>query len=293
MINFLLVDAFTEQKFAGNACSVVLVNQFPVDSLMLSMAKEFNQSETSFVEKTKETNKFNVRYFTTSSEIPLAGHPTIATAKALLHLNLIILNDASNLTTIQFNLIEGPIDVEIQHDLKKNVDLIVMKQRKPKFFSLHDPDVVLPFFGLEKSDLFPDSLIQTVSTGTKQMMIFLKDKKSLQKAEVSNQKALDSYKDSSDFFCPFLFTMEGIKNGKTFARMIGYGQEDAATGSATGAMSAYLWKYGFLDERKFIAEQGHWLGRPSEIHVEVSGRRDDVEWVKIGGNAAVVLEGLI
>jgi trans-2,3-dihydro-3-hydroxyanthranilate isomerase len=67
--------------------------------------------------------------------------------------------------------------------------------------------------------------------------------------------------------------------------------EDPFTGSATGGMAAYLWHYGLIDEPTFIAEQGHWLHRPGQATVEVVGPRDDIETVKVGGGAVVVLRG--
>jgi trans-2,3-dihydro-3-hydroxyanthranilate isomerase len=82
--------------------------------------------------------------------------------------------------------------------------------------------------------------------------------------------------------------------GQTFARHFGTPSdisEGPATGSATGGMAAYLWRYHLIAQPTFIAEQGHWMKRPSQISVEVVGPRDAIETVKIGGSAVVVLEG--
>jgi len=67
--------------------------------------------------------------------------------------------------------------------------------------------------------------------------------------------------------------------------------EDPFTGSATGGMAAYLWHYEMIDQPCFIAEQGHWIGRPGEASVEVVGPRHDIETVKVGGSAVAVLRG--
>ena len=58
-------------------------------------------------------------------------------------------------------------------------------------------------------------------------------------------------------------------------------------------MAAFLWRYGLLDEPYFTAEQGHWMNRPGEAHVEVVGPRDDVQAVKVGGSAVLVTEGVL
>jgi trans-2,3-dihydro-3-hydroxyanthranilate isomerase len=67
--------------------------------------------------------------------------------------------------------------------------------------------------------------------------------------------------------------------------------EDPFTGSATGGMAAYLWRYGLLDQPTFIAEQGHWMGRPGQATVEVIGPRDDIETVRVGGSAVTIVRG--
>ena len=81
---FLLVDAFTDTALGGNPCAVVLDADDLSPDQMQRLAREFNQSETAFVRRSAVA-EFGVRYFTPSEEIPLAGHPTIATLTALLH----------------------------------------------------------------------------------------------------------------------------------------------------------------------------------------------------------------
>jgi trans-2,3-dihydro-3-hydroxyanthranilate isomerase len=56
-------------------------------------------------------------------------------------------------------------------------------------------------------------------------------------------------------------------------------------------MTAFLWKYGFLKEPKFVAEQGHWMGRPGRASVEVIGARDSIEGAAVAGTAVTVVRG--
>ena len=67
--------------------------------------------------------------------------------------------------------------------------------------------------------------------------------------------------------------------------------EDPFTGSATGGMAAYLWHYRLIQQPRFIAQQGQWLNRPGEAMVEIVGPPDDIETVKVGGEAVTVLRG--
>ena len=152
----------------------------------------------------------------------------------------------------------------------------------------------MPLFHLTEDDLLPDAPIQTVSTGTPQLMIPLKGLNALKRARM-NFPAYAEYKKSSDFFSPHLFCLSGATSeGDTFARHFGVPPdtvEDPFTGSATGGMAAYLWHYGYLDTPTFKAEQGHWMHRPGLAHVEVTGPRNDIHGVKVGGSAVLVMQG--
>jgi len=259
------------------------------DETMLAIAKEMNLSETSFVWR-MDDGRFRARYFTPAEEIPMAGHPTIATIYALLDSGRLELD--GDYLKLPLVLRDGPIEVEIFSKGNK-VERIVMSQRKPQFLSTYKPADVLPAFGLDESDLLPNAVIQTVSTGTPQLMVPIKDLDSLRKASLNLEKYA-VLRDVSDFFCPHLFCLKGVENGATFARDFGLppdAMEDPFTGSATGGMAAYLWHYGLIESPTFIAEQGHWMSRPGEGYVEVIGPRENIQTVKVGGAGVTVLRG--
>lgn len=70
--------------------------------------------------------------------------------------------------------------------------------------------------------------------------------------------------------------------------------EDPFTGSATGGIAAYLWRYGLIEGPTFTAEQGHWMDRPGIASVEVIGPPNDITAVKVGSAAvAVLLEEIV
>ena len=98
-----------------------------------------------------------------------------------------------------------------------------------------------------------------------------------------------------DFFSVHLFCVEGVtETGDTFARHFGVPPdtfEDPFTGSATGCMGAYVWRYGLMETPRFVAEQGHWMDRPGRAQVEVLGPREDIESVRVGGPGVTVLRG--
>ena len=69
--------------------------------------------------------------------------------------------------------------------------------------------------------------------------------------------------------------------------------EDPVTGSATGGMAAYLWRQGLVREAAYTVEQGHIMGRPGLVEVEVEGEGDTPTTVRIAGTAVTVLRGTI
>ncbi len=286
---FMQVDAFTQTRLGGNPCAILFDTEDLNASTMLAVAREMNLSETSFVRRS-DVADFGARYFTPAEEIPLAGHPTIATIYALVESGRLQLSGERTLVTLE--LLEGPIEVEVFAQ-NGQVQRVVMKQRKPVFLKQYTAEQVMPVFGLLPSDVLPIVPIQTVSTGTPQLMVPLKDKEALKRANV-DIPAYTRLRDASDFFSPHLFVLGGVEQGDTYARHFGVPPdtpEDPFTGSATGGMAAYIWRYGLLDQPTFKAEQGHWMQRPGLAHVEVIGSRQDIEAVKVGGSAVTVLMG--
>src|SRR5579885_3562916 len=76
-----VVDAFADAPFTGNPAGVVFVDDPRDDAWRAAVAREFNHSETAFVEP--EGDDFRLRWFTPSVEVPLCGHATLAAAHAL------------------------------------------------------------------------------------------------------------------------------------------------------------------------------------------------------------------
>lgn len=286
---FMQVDAFTKRPLAGNPCAIIFNADSLSDEQMLAIAKEMNLSETAFVLQSSMAD-VRARYFTPAEEIPLAGHPTIATIHALVETGQIQLQ--GDYTKISLELQVGPIPIEIY---KTGADVrVVMNQKKPDFLATFSPEVVMPHFGLEPADCLPNVPLQIVSTGTPQLMIPVRSIDVLRRLQV-NGATYPHFRQKAGFFGPHLFCLEGAtKEGDTFARHPGFAPdlaEDPFTGSATGNMAAYLWHYGLLDKPTFTAEQGHWLDRPGLAHVEVVGPPNNIETVKVGGTAVTIMRG--
>jgi trans-2,3-dihydro-3-hydroxyanthranilate isomerase len=289
---FAQVDAFSDTPFEGNPCAVVFDADDLDEPTMLAVAREMNLSETAFVRRSASAD-VGVRYFTPAEEIPLAGHPTVATVFALVETGRLVLSGAR--TAITLELRDGPVQVEVLADGGK-VRRVTMTQRRPRFLATYPAAEVLPVFGLVEADALPGVPVQTISTGTAQLMVPLRDHAALRRAAL-DVRAYAELRARGDFFSPHLFCLGGATpDGQTFARHFGVPPdtlEDPFTGSATGGMACYLWRYGLVSRPSFTAEQGHWMHRPGRAHVEVVGPPEAIQAVRVGGAAVTVMRGTL
>ena len=81
-IKTYIIDAFTQELFKGNQAAVCLLENELDEIKMLNIAKEFGFSETAFVIR-QNASSFSIRYFSPVKEIPLCGHATLASSKAI------------------------------------------------------------------------------------------------------------------------------------------------------------------------------------------------------------------
>lgn len=81
-IPYYHVDAFTSTRFHGNPAGVCLLESWPPDELLQSIAAENRHSETAFLVSRGE--EYDLRWFTPAVEVNLCGHATLAAGHVLL-----------------------------------------------------------------------------------------------------------------------------------------------------------------------------------------------------------------
>ncbi len=284
------VDAFTAQAFGGNGCAVLHDAGDLDDLTCMQVVRETSLVECTFVEPSRVAD-FKVRYFLASREIPFAGHPTVATVASLIHRGKI---NAENIT---LETGAGLIPITIEYDVPNGPN-IVMQQARPSFGQTVPAETIARISGLDVGDILGEP--QVVSTGLPFVVAVLKSHDALRRATVSAANLLEMRKTikhpDADVMEPYLVTLEGIDGGDTFSRLLMVPPsppEDPFTGSATGCAAAYLWKNGLIGKQTYVAEQGHWMGRPGCASVEVLGQRDDITGVLVGGQGHILISGEI
>jgi PhzF family phenazine biosynthesis protein len=80
-LEFHQVDAFSDRPFSGNPAMVYRLDTWLDDELMQKIAAEHNLAETAFL--VREGPVWHIRWFTPTTEVPLCGHATLASAYVL------------------------------------------------------------------------------------------------------------------------------------------------------------------------------------------------------------------
>ncbi|WP_397538539.1 PhzF family phenazine biosynthesis protein [Rummeliibacillus pycnus] len=73
-----IINTFTEQPFKGNPAAVCYLSEEKESNWMQQIAKEINLPTTAFINLLN--NKYYLRWFTPTTEIPICGHGTLASS---------------------------------------------------------------------------------------------------------------------------------------------------------------------------------------------------------------------
>lgn len=76
------IDAFTTRRFTGNPAAVMPMDSFLSDAMLQAIASENNLAETAFL--VPEGGDYRLRWFTPTTEVPLCGHATLASAAVVM-----------------------------------------------------------------------------------------------------------------------------------------------------------------------------------------------------------------
>jgi trans-2,3-dihydro-3-hydroxyanthranilate isomerase len=280
-------DVFSARPLEGNSLAVFFDGRGLTDAEMLSIAKEMNLSETTFIlprDAAAEAERgVRVRIFTVQEELPFAGHPTLGTAFAL--------HAQSGKEEVVLELNVGRVPVRFENR-KAEPPFGEMTQIDPTFGMRHDRDAVAQLTGLRPQDIDDSLPIQTVSTGVPFTIVPLKSLALMQNIAVDfNGAAQYLAKTEGKFF--YFVTRETIeKQSRLHARMLFYNGEDPATGSAAGCTSAWMVAHGVAKpDEPVLIEQGIEMKRPSRIFVRASRIDNRIVNVRVGGNSVEIMRG--
>jgi trans-2,3-dihydro-3-hydroxyanthranilate isomerase len=284
------LDVFTSKPFAGNPLAVITDGDGISPSRMQTIAREMNLSETVFVQRpTNNRALARLRIFTTTRELPLAGHPVIGTWFLLAELGVVPAAEGKVRILQQTGAGILPVEITFAEGRPK---LVTMTQKPAQFSQTRvNQAPIAAALGLKTSDLDPKLPMEFVSTGIPNLMVPLRRRSSL--AQIQMNMPVLARLISRGGTMAYCFAMGS--RGRAFARgMVPWGIiEDPATGSAGGSLGAYLVEHGMLRPGETLSiTQGVEMQRPSEIHVVANVERGRIV-PQVSGSAVRIFEGHI
>jgi trans-2,3-dihydro-3-hydroxyanthranilate isomerase len=282
---FVLLDVFTSRPLEGNQLAVFTDGRGLSSQEMQRIARETNLSETTFVLPEPDAavgSPTRVRIFTVEEELPFAGHPTLGTAS--------VLRGTSRAPEVVLELGVGRVPVAFEDGPEGAFG--EMRQREPAFGRRHDPGEVARALGLEDGVLDPALPIETVSTGLAFAVVPVRSLAALQRLRPDLSGGADYLSGTDAKFFYFVCRETVDPAAHLHARMLFYGGEDPATGSAAGCCAAWMVAHGVAASgERVLIEQGLETRRPSQLFVRATRRGGAVVDVRVGGHAVEVGRG--
>lgn len=301
-LKFYQADVFTREPFGGNPVAVFPDAKGLSDDQLQQIAREMNLSETVFVfPPTDPAAVVRLRIFTPTQEIPFAGHPVVGTMHVLAQLGFIATPEPVTRVVQECNIGLFPVDLHVRDG---QVIRVVMTQPAPQFLETvedtEDLYMVSSALGISKhaiSDVkWP---LMVVSTGLPVLIVPVRTLTAVRSITPDASAIVNLCRrfGANGIMVFSTVTVESFAtvHARMFAPSIGI-LEDPATGSAAGALGAYLVQNGVVDVgpmTEITIEQGYEIERPSRILVQVESDDDAIQTVKVGGQCVMVVEGTL
>jgi trans-2,3-dihydro-3-hydroxyanthranilate isomerase len=288
---FYVANAFAEKDFGGNPAAIFIDPVGLDTNSMQAIARQLNLVETVFAfRQNSSAADFHLRFFTPLAEIPIAGHPTIATWSVLAKLGVIDIGRRSTFSQLTEKGIQ-------QITIENGERLIVrMQQPQPQFLqAAPDKERLAAVFGMRTADIAINSAIECVDTGLGHIIFEVQTLDALLKVK----RDIAALKELCAEFAvreAQLFTRETFdKNCHLHSRNIcpREGLEDPACGVGNGALLAYLLhnQYENQVDLNLKIEQGHVVNMPSVIHGIGKKLDEDRMYISVGGSARIMING--
>jgi PhzF family phenazine biosynthesis protein len=288
---FHFVDVFAVEPLTGNPLAVVEGgDELPIGDLR-RIAREFNQSETTFVlPATSREADWRLRSFTAAGvEVSGAGHNALGAWWWLAHAGKLQLSGSATVFHQELGGQVLPVTI-LQSDGRPSS--VVMEQQPSRFDRrLEDSAALAKALGLTTQDLSVDRVpCQVVFTGTAHLLVPIRGRQAVDRIQ-PDAPALYALLQKAGAEGCYVFSLDprqpqAIAYARFFNPTVGI-WEDPATGTAAGPLGAQLVAHGLAKPgQSIVIEQGTAMGRTSLIEVQVDGNT-----VKIMGRGVVVADG--
>jgi trans-2,3-dihydro-3-hydroxyanthranilate isomerase len=298
-IRFYFIDVFAQEPLNGNPLALVVGAQDLSQATMQRIAREFNQSETTFLlPPSRQEADWRLRSFTpVGIEVGGAGHNALGAWWWLAESGQLKLSGPRTVFQQEIGELVLPVEVlaeKSREGAQWQPTTIGMTQTAPSFGAIHkDPAMLAAALGLEAGDLSVEGLpAQVVSTGAAHLLVPLQNREAIGRAQPDVKNLYQQLRSVGGQGC-YLFSLDTVDplaaaHTRFFNPTEGI-VEDPATGTAAGPLACYLAKYGHIaSEATVIIEQGYALERPGRIEIRLHG-----DEVRIFGAGVIAAEGIL
>ena len=299
-LDFHTLDVFTQTRFGGNPLAVVMdADDLTVDQ-MQTIAREFNLSETVFIQKSERpAHTAKARIFTPATELPFAGHPLVGTAALLAELRAPESNgERDALIVLEIKLGTVRVGVRQRHGAPAFAEFDVPKLPEHGV-SLPANDRLASALGLIPSEIgFENHKPVVYGAGVPFAFIPIASRDAIQRASVQPQHWAQVFTGPVPGGA-YLYTRECVHHASAFhARMFWPAAgviEDPATGAAAAAFAGVVHQFDTPPDgwHKRNIEQGFEMGRPSLINMSLEVAAGKLTGARIGGHSVRVSSGTI
>jgi len=292
---YYLCDTFTDTRFGGNQLAVLPDAQGLSDGQMQKIARELNLTQTTFVFPPERGHTRKVRIFTTTNEVPFAGHPNIGTAFALATIGEF--GEIGSTAQVFFEEKAGIVPVSI---LKSPGKPLLCELAAPERLSLGtvaSPRLVAAATSLDPADIVTKTHPPRVaSVGLPFLFVELKDLETLRRAEIDMKMiyALTGHGLTPDILLYVRSNDDFDLRTRVFAPLQGV-PEDPATGSASCSLAGILAHYDKASDGRYEYRitQGVEMGRPSILNAAAFKENRVIVKTTISGSCVMVADGYI
>lgn len=292
-LEIVKVDAFTEEPFTGNPANVVFDADDLNDTQMQRIASEAGSASTAFVLRSKKAD-VRLRFFSPYSEDPICGHSALGALWCLAERQAF---GAPHGGRHRLETAIGILPFSVDGDAD-GPRRIWMTQSRPMFAQEGDVKEVASALGVGADALFHDRFpMSRASTGLPFLLVPVRSIEIIERLEPRREELTQLAKDL-DVAGFEVYTWSVLDEGsavhvRCFLPLPDI-PEDPASGLPAGALGAYLAENEFVPRERFgdiVVEQGHWVGRPSKIHVRIEKRGPSIRKVEVGGSARTTMRG--
>jgi trans-2,3-dihydro-3-hydroxyanthranilate isomerase len=291
-LNYLLLDVFTRERLKGNQLAVVCKADGLLDGEMQAIAREFNLSETVFILKPHvERNTAAVRIFTPEVELPFAGHPTVGAS--------VVLGLQNKVTAVRIEEKIGLITALFEKTDKRSGEARFALPRLPtRIGSLEDRAAIALALGIERDEIGCGVYQPAVySAGVEFHLVPVRDASVLARVALNMGQWAHTFPHGHHSVYIFTETPNEADNDLA-ARMFSPGMglaEDPGTGAAAAALIGLLSEHADIGTGQvdYVLRQGHEMGRPCRITIQLRKDNDVLIHGGIGGHAVIVGEGVL